>query len=330
MTQPATASAGLSPFQQVLANLSEPLKDDLIKQHDGFNYVEWFTVADLLDMYAPEWISSISDVRIVEARSLILVTVALTIDGVTREGMGVGHLDSEAGIKTAEHDALKRAAVKFGVARDLYRGHHHPAAETQRPDNKQLSKALDELPTPKAAETAGLPPSNIAKNLGELVSAKQLGMIRALSRELRIDVDEVCHSVLSCRSDELTKQAASKFIQHLQDMQRESSPDFQIPVDQSAPSQGGGPATINDPLETPKANGNGKPKYEPAPKPTTGTFKDPAGAATVPQLTMLSHIAIANHCAIENLIKPDFPDVTGASALSKTAASFLIDKYQKK
>jgi len=62
----------------------------------------------------------------------------------------------------------------------------------------------------------------VAKNLGELVTAKQLGMIRALARELRIDADEECNSVMNCRSDELSKSAASSFIKHLQEMQKPS------------------------------------------------------------------------------------------------------------
>lgn len=64
------------------------------------------------------------------------------------------------------------------------------------------------------------PDQPIAKNLGELVTAKQLGMIRALARELRIDADEECNAVMNCRSDELNKRAASAFIQHLKEMQR--------------------------------------------------------------------------------------------------------------
>jgi len=45
-------------------------------------------------------------------------------------------------------------------------------------------------------------------------------MIRALARELRIDADEECNSVMNCRTDELSKSAASSFIRHLQEMQR--------------------------------------------------------------------------------------------------------------
>jgi hypothetical protein len=52
---------------------------------------------------------------------IFTVTVAITIDNVTREGIGTGSAESELGIKKAEHDALKRAAVKFGIARELYK-----------------------------------------------------------------------------------------------------------------------------------------------------------------------------------------------------------------
>jgi len=109
------------------------------------------------------------------------------------------------GIKKAEHDALKRAAVKFGIARDLY---------------KKESDVIERDGSFGSRDDDGFPSQPIAKNLGELVTAKQLGMIRALARELRIDADEECNSVMSCRSDELSKPAASSFIKHLQEMQR--------------------------------------------------------------------------------------------------------------
>ena len=134
------------------------------------------------------------------------VTVAITIDGVTREGIGTGNAQNEMGIKKAEHDALKRAAVKFGIARDLYK----KESDVIERDGAFASRDDD----------GGFPDKPVAKNLGELVTAKQLGMIRALARELRIDADEECNSVMSCRSDELSKSAASSFIKHLQEMQR--------------------------------------------------------------------------------------------------------------
>nr|WP_281720996.1 Rad52/Rad22 family DNA repair protein [Nitrosomonas nitrosa] len=83
------------------------------------DYVEWQTVADLLDRLIPDWSHAMRD--IMQVGNFVAVTVALTLNGVTREGVGTGAADSETGIKKAEHDALKRAAVKFGIARDLYR-----------------------------------------------------------------------------------------------------------------------------------------------------------------------------------------------------------------
>lgn len=65
------------------------------------------------------------------------------------------------------------------------------------------------------------PANPIAFSLMDLVTAKQLGMIRAVCREMDIDCDEECDVVLSCKTDELSKKAASAFIQHLQKMQEE-------------------------------------------------------------------------------------------------------------
>lgn len=62
---------------------------------------------------------------------------------------------------------------------------------------------------------------NVAKALSELTTARQLGMARALGRELGISADEECSATLGCPLDVLSKRAASDFIQRLQDMQKE-------------------------------------------------------------------------------------------------------------
>jgi hypothetical protein len=185
----------------------------LVKQREGWrdrngnvqtvDYVEWHTVADILDDVAPHWTHTVKDIK--EIGDIMTVTVAITIDGVTREGIGTGNAHNEMGIKKAEHDALKRAAVKFGIARDLY---------------KKESDVIERDGSLARDDDGGFPDQPVARNLGELVTAKQLGMIRALARELRIDADEECNSVMNCRADELSKSAASSFIKHLQEMQR--------------------------------------------------------------------------------------------------------------
>ncbi len=177
------------------------------------DYVEWHTVADILDETAPNWSHAVKDIR--QIGDIFTVTVAITIDGVTREGIGTGTAESELGIKKAEHDALKRAAVKFGIARDLY---------------KKESDAIEHVGAVPAPNNDGFPANPIAKSLSDLVTAKQLGMIRAISREIGIDVEEECNSVMQCKTDELSKKAASAFIQHLQDMQKQQEIPAAVPM----------------------------------------------------------------------------------------------------
>lgn len=208
-------------FTSTLKELRKNVDPNLVKQREGWrdrngnthlvDYVEWHTVADILDQHAPNWSHAVKDIR--QIGGIFTVTVAITIDGVTREGIGTGTADSELGIKKAEHDALKRAAVKFGIARDLYK---------KESDVIERDGAIP-TPTNDGGNGGGtsFPTNPIARSLSDLVTAKQLGMIRAISREMSVDPDEECNTVMECKTDELSKKAASAFIQHLQDLQKE-------------------------------------------------------------------------------------------------------------
>ena len=202
-------------FTTTLRELRKNVDPDLVKQREGWrdrngnthyvDYVEWHTVADILDENAPNWSHAVKDIR--QIGDIFTVTVAITIDGVTREGIGTGTADSELGIKKAEHDALKRAAVKFGIARELYK---------KESDRIEREGAVP----PPTTNGDGFPSNPIAKSLSDLVTAKQLGMIRAISREMGVDAEVECQNVMQCNTDELSKKAASGLIQHLQDMQK--------------------------------------------------------------------------------------------------------------
>ncbi|CAN5737571.1 hypothetical protein BH20ACI4_BH20ACI4_06580 [soil metagenome] len=210
-------------FSTTLRALSKNVDPNLVKQREGWrdrngnvhfvDYVEWHTVADILDENASNWSHTVKDIR--QIGDIMTVTVAITIDGVTREGIGTGLAQSEMGIKKAEHDALKRAAVKFGIARELYR--------------KESDVIEREGALPAQMENE-FPANPVAKSLSDLVTAKQLGMIRAIAREIGIDPDEECNSSMQCRTDELSKRAASSFIQHLQDLQKESAVEVPAPL----------------------------------------------------------------------------------------------------
>ena len=213
-------------FSATLRELRKHVDPNLVRQREGWRdrngrvqmveYIEWHTVADILDETAPNWGHSIKDMRTFD--NIITVTVAITIDGVTREGIGTGMVTSEMGIKKAEHDALKRAAVKFGIARELYKREFD---EIDKIDgvagpNGNTGGVADS----SSGEFAGDP---VAQRLSDLVTTKQLGMIRALAREKLVDADNECFAVMKCKTGELSRRAASAFIEHLQDLPNRSA-----------------------------------------------------------------------------------------------------------
>jgi hypothetical protein len=208
------------PFAQTLQALKQRIDTEVVKQREGWrdrngnvhmvDYVEWHTVADILDRVAPHWTHTIRDIK--QIGDVIAVTAAITIDGVSREGIGTGSAESELGIKKAEHDALKRAAVKFGIARELYR---------------RESDVIEREGTTQNPNGNAMPQNPVAKSLQDLVTPKQLGMIRALGREIGVDIDEEAEHIAGCKTDEMSKKAASAFIGHLQTMQQESGAEQQ-------------------------------------------------------------------------------------------------------
>lgn len=200
-------------FNNTLRALKQQVDPNVIKTREGWKdrqgnthmveYVEWHAVADILDRVAPTWQHAVRNVA--QIGDMVAVTAAITIDGVTREGVGTGTAESEMGIKKAEHDALKRAAVKFGIARELY---------------QRESEVIEREGTAPQSE---FPRDPLAKSMADLVTPKQLGMIRALAREAGVEVEEECQSVLRCKTDELSKRAASSFIDHLKNLQQEAA-----------------------------------------------------------------------------------------------------------
>lgn len=215
-SRPESYENNVLDFSATLRELRNSVDPQMVRQraarrdHEGnlhmVDYVEWHTVADILDEHASNWEHTVKDIRAIG--EFVTITVAITIDGVTREGIGTGRATSETGIKKAEHDALKRAAVKFGIARELYKREFEPA-EAERFESIG-APSLSSINDP------------IAKTLGDMVTTKQLGMIRAISREAGIDAEVECSALLGCRVDELSKRAGSNLIDHLQAKLRDS------------------------------------------------------------------------------------------------------------
>jgi hypothetical protein len=201
-------------FANMLRTLRQPIDPRLIKTREGWTdrqgnvhwveYIEWHTVADILDRVAPNWSHAVRNIT--QVGDMVAVTAAITVDGVTREGIGTGSAESETGIKKAEHDALKRAAVKFGIARELYRRESEVIEEDG-------AIAPDILRDPRP------------KTLGDLITPKQLWMIRSLGREIGCNVEQECQSLMQCNLEEISKRAASSFIDYLKRRQQENPPE---------------------------------------------------------------------------------------------------------
>lgn len=197
-------SAGITrgqEFEAILAGLSEPLPENVIRRRVGWrdargeehwvDYIDWHTAADILDRVCPDWSHEIRDVSVIG--SLVAVTAAITIKGVTRCGVGVGSSFDEKGIKGAEHDALKRAAVKFGLARSLY------------------SRGASKPPAPVQAEPkpGGAP---------DRVTDKQLAAIYAIAKAKSLDAQLESLALFRCEPEKLSRNDASNLIDHLRNV----------------------------------------------------------------------------------------------------------------
>jgi hypothetical protein len=237
----------LQSIKEIVHNLSQPVaKRHLATKKMGGKdayYIHWFDAIKYLDLYASGW--SYEIVRIDAIAGKLIMTVRLSIpcaEGVVyREATGQEDEDKDTygnASSNAESMALRRAAAKCGLGLYLYsdsrmeiqnRGRvpYKSDAPVKQPDSdlRELDKIDDDdeyeqVPQQTNSyqnDTEGFPVNPIARSFSDLVTAKQLGMIHALCRELGIDADEECNEVMKCKTDELSKKAASSFIAYLKD-----------------------------------------------------------------------------------------------------------------
>lgn len=99
-------------------------------------------------------------------------------------------------------------AMKAHIERLIREAAQAQAEEASRPPQGQAGQ-----------HTPAPPPSEIrdplAKSMADLVTPKQLGLIRALAHEAALDPDEECQAEFRCKAEDLSKRAASSFIDHL-------------------------------------------------------------------------------------------------------------------
>lgn len=88
--------------------------------------------------------------------------------------------------------------------------------------SKEAALVQSASPAPQPAPTSqnqeaprDFPSDPIAKTLSDMLTTKQQGMIQAICRENGWDEQEECMSVMKCKVAELSRRAASSFIDHL-------------------------------------------------------------------------------------------------------------------
>lgn len=166
---------------------------------------EWAALVKTLDAKAPEWSSAVR--TIVEVGQRIVITAAITIDGVTREGVGcavsVPGDGSREALEKAEQDALRCAALKFPVAREVSRS-------TASRSRKSTSDGTHTFPI-----------NPLAKSMSELATPKQISMIKGLCLDLGRNIEIELESALrlDCRVEEISRKAALSFIEYLKRLQ---------------------------------------------------------------------------------------------------------------
>lgn len=81
-------------------------------------------------------------------------------------------------------------------------------------------KYVDELLNTSSSQvkTTEFPNDPVAKSLSDMVTTKQLSMIKAVAREAGVDANKECSHIMNCRISELSKRAASAFIDYLRDL----------------------------------------------------------------------------------------------------------------
>jgi len=217
-------------FVEVLRQLRQPVDAKLIRAREGWTdrrgnkhmveYVEWHTVADILDRTFPSWSHRVQSIA--QINGTVAVVASITIGDVTREGVGTGAGDTETGIKKAEHDALKRAAVKFGIARELYQ-RETEVIETESGGvvTGKVSKAFGGDARNNRGNQQegfrGFPSDPRANGMNDLVTPKQLGMINRVAREAGVKAEKECSQLMDCKLEDLSKRAASSLIDYLKE-----------------------------------------------------------------------------------------------------------------
>lgn len=117
------------PIQDIVGDLTKPVAERHLKKRkqggSELTYIEWHMAAKYLDLFAPGWSYHVRSVQLVGNLVTVIASISIPCaEGVvTREATGCEEADAKGygdACSNAEAMALKRAASKFGLGRNLY------------------------------------------------------------------------------------------------------------------------------------------------------------------------------------------------------------------
>lgn len=214
-------------LREMLEALAQPLPAHLIKTKNTGDYqAEYVNVTDLKDLAdqrigSGSWETFIEEAFQASEQFILIVKITVTgSDGKSCSHIGTGFEfieDIKYGDTSSNAYAMgiKRCFESFGLGRQLWR---------KEPDHSGSN----------TREKKAFTGSPLAKSVSELATPKQIVMIRAVCRDLDIDVDIELAEVmkLDCKVEELSRKGASCFIDHLKMLQEGT----EIPIVRRAPS----------------------------------------------------------------------------------------------
>jgi hypothetical protein len=159
-------------------------------------------IMEALDHVAPKWGHRINQVRRTAHRTLS-VTVTLTVGGVARQGTGEGSAAGDIGLRRAEAEAMKRAALKFKRVAE--------AVTTNTPDPPSPGEAGTKKPLP--FKFRGSPESKTIRNMMTPTQRRTLESIAARSNST---AEEECQAIFRCTLNNISKRAATALITFLE------------------------------------------------------------------------------------------------------------------
>jgi hypothetical protein len=230
----ATAEAIETPktIKDIITALSKPIAErHLETRRQGgkdLTYISWHNAIRYLDLNAPGWCYEIRNIHTDEKRIYVAVRITITAaDGTFyREATGTEELNCSSygdPSSNAESMALRRAAAKWGLGLYLYDKSGSPAPRPEQsishPAQEQprtIRDVVTEQPKGEMMQAVSDKNNpNIAKTLSDMITTKQLGMLRAICRENNFDAEEESLASMGCPVNSLSRRAASTLIDGL-------------------------------------------------------------------------------------------------------------------